>query len=188
MDHASEIIALDTEKFKIAKKNSDLEIGGERLEQELLQTKGAIDECEAGLGRKGHGHGQVQGLSGSISGLEDQDQVLLVLFLSFSLFLVLSLVGVHANLSSMTDSNWQSIGPLESSFEQTFPVERLEKPSSRSHRMKLRWLFITTAARNTSVQNIPGVVSKDLERHIPNCNLSLGFDFYSYYRLDSKVL
>ena len=80
MDHASEIIALDTEKFKIAKKNSDLEIEGERLEQELLQTKGAIEDCEAGLGRNGHGQGQ--GPNGSVSGLDGQDQVLLVI--SFS--------------------------------------------------------------------------------------------------------
>lgn len=82
MDHASEIIALDTEKFKVAKKNSDLEIEGERLEQDLLQTRGAIEECEAGLGRKGHGQGQGQGLPGSASGLESQDQVLSVLSLS----------------------------------------------------------------------------------------------------------
>ena len=64
MEHASEIIALDTEKFKIAKKNSDLEIEGERLEQELLQTKGSIEECDGGLGlgRRGAGTATATGL------------------------------------------------------------------------------------------------------------------------------
>lgn len=117
MDHASEIIALDTEKFKIAKKNSDLEIEGERLEQDLLQTRGAIEECEAGLGRKGHGQGQGQGqgqgLPRSASGLESQDQVLLVLSLSFALLSPLfflcpcscyySIIEVHANISLTAD-------------------------------------------------------------------------------------
>jgi hypothetical protein len=35
IDHASEILRLDTEKFKIAKQASDLEIEGERLQAEL---------------------------------------------------------------------------------------------------------------------------------------------------------
>lgn len=64
MEHASEIIALDTEKFKIAKKNSDLEIEGERLEQELLQTKGSIEECEGGLGLVKRGAGARLGQDG----------------------------------------------------------------------------------------------------------------------------
>ena len=71
MEHASEIIALDTEKFKIAKKNSDLEIEGERLEQELLQTKGSIEECEADLGGAGR-----RGGTASALGHDGQDEVL----------------------------------------------------------------------------------------------------------------
>lgn len=40
-DHASTIVELDTQKFRIAKAASDLEIEGERLEQDLkgLQTR-----------------------------------------------------------------------------------------------------------------------------------------------------
>ena len=83
MDHASEIIALDTKKFKIAKKNSDLEIEGERLEQELMQTKGAIEECEGGMalgsvsgsGKRGNRAGSISG-SGSGLGVDGQDEVL----------------------------------------------------------------------------------------------------------------
>jgi hypothetical protein len=47
IDHASEILRLDTEKFKIAKQASDLEIEGERLQQELSRlgsVAGELDE------------------------------------------------------------------------------------------------------------------------------------------------
>ncbi|KAF1913041.1 Spc24 subunit of Ndc80-domain-containing protein [Ampelomyces quisqualis] len=47
VDHASEILRLDTEKFKIAKQASDLEIEGERLQQELGRlgsVAGDLDE------------------------------------------------------------------------------------------------------------------------------------------------
>jgi kinetochore protein Spc24 len=47
VDHASEILRLDTEKFKIAKQASDLEIEGERLQQEmgrLASVAGDLDE------------------------------------------------------------------------------------------------------------------------------------------------
>jgi kinetochore protein Spc24 len=54
VDHASEILRLDTEKFKIAKQASDLEIEGERLQQEmgrLGNVAGDLDEegVEGGL-------------------------------------------------------------------------------------------------------------------------------------------
>lgn len=38
-DHASQIVELDTQKFRVAKAASDLEIEGERLEQELEGLK-----------------------------------------------------------------------------------------------------------------------------------------------------
>lgn len=45
-DHAAQIVELDTHKFRIAKAASDLEIEGERLEQELETLKGRLQELE----------------------------------------------------------------------------------------------------------------------------------------------
>jgi len=44
--HAAEILKLDTEKFKIAKQASDLEMEGERLEGELGRLGGVLGELE----------------------------------------------------------------------------------------------------------------------------------------------
>ena len=41
-DHASRIIELDTQKFRIAKAASDLEIESERLEQELESLRNRL--------------------------------------------------------------------------------------------------------------------------------------------------
>lgn len=46
IDHASQIVELDTQKFRLAKAASDLEIEGERLEQELEILKGRLQELE----------------------------------------------------------------------------------------------------------------------------------------------
>lgn len=46
MDHASQIVELDTQKFRIAKVASDLEIEGERLEQELEGLKCRLQELD----------------------------------------------------------------------------------------------------------------------------------------------
>lgn len=43
-DHASQIVELDTQKFRVAKAASDLEIEGERLEQELEGLKGRLHQ------------------------------------------------------------------------------------------------------------------------------------------------
>lgn len=45
--HAANILALDTEKFRIAKAASDLEIEGERLEQELEGLRAQLTELDA---------------------------------------------------------------------------------------------------------------------------------------------
>ncbi|KAI9811862.1 MAG: kinetochore-associated Ndc80 complex subunit spc24 [Pycnora praestabilis] len=45
-DHASQILSLDTQKFRIAKTASDLEIEGERFEQELDGLKSKLQELE----------------------------------------------------------------------------------------------------------------------------------------------
>lgn len=46
-EHAAEILRLDTQKFKVAKQVSDLEIEEERLMQELDRLKGELEELEA---------------------------------------------------------------------------------------------------------------------------------------------
>ena len=46
-DHASQIVELDTQKFRAAKAASDLEIEGERLEQELEGLKSRLLDLEA---------------------------------------------------------------------------------------------------------------------------------------------
>ncbi|KAH7385549.1 Spc24 subunit of Ndc80-domain-containing protein [Phaeosphaeria sp. MPI-PUGE-AT-0046c] len=46
VDHASEILRLDTEKFKIAKQASDLEIEGERLAADLGRLGNVAGELE----------------------------------------------------------------------------------------------------------------------------------------------
>ena len=46
VDHASQIVELDTQKFRIAKAASDLEIEGERLEQELEGLKNRLHELD----------------------------------------------------------------------------------------------------------------------------------------------
>lgn len=45
-DHASQIVELDTQKFRVAKAASDLEIEGERLEQELESLRGRLHELD----------------------------------------------------------------------------------------------------------------------------------------------
>ncbi|KAL9641193.1 MAG: hypothetical protein Q9204_000238 [Flavoplaca sp. TL-2023a] len=45
-DHASQIVELDTQKFRIAKAASDLEIEGERLEQELDSLKSCLQQLD----------------------------------------------------------------------------------------------------------------------------------------------
>ena len=45
--HASEILRLDTEKFRIAKEASDLEIEGERLEAEIESARNTLADVEA---------------------------------------------------------------------------------------------------------------------------------------------
>lgn len=44
--HASQIVELDTQKFRIAKAAADLEIEGERLEAELEGLNGRLQELE----------------------------------------------------------------------------------------------------------------------------------------------
>ena len=46
-DHASQIVELDTQKFRAAKAASDLEIEGERLEQELEGLRNRLHDLEA---------------------------------------------------------------------------------------------------------------------------------------------
>lgn len=46
IDHASQIVELDTRKFRIAKAASDLEIEGERLEQDLEGLKSQLQELD----------------------------------------------------------------------------------------------------------------------------------------------
>lgn len=45
-DHASQIVELDTQKFRAAKAASDLEIEGERLEQVLEGLKSRLHDLE----------------------------------------------------------------------------------------------------------------------------------------------
>ena len=45
-NHASQIVELDTQKFRVAKAASDLEIEGERLEQEHQGLKGRLQELD----------------------------------------------------------------------------------------------------------------------------------------------
>lgn len=44
--HASEIVQLDTKKFKIAKQASELEVDGERLEAELERLRNRLADLE----------------------------------------------------------------------------------------------------------------------------------------------
>lgn len=46
IDHASQIVDLDTRKFRIAKAASDLEIEGERLEQDLESLKSQLQDLD----------------------------------------------------------------------------------------------------------------------------------------------
>ncbi|KAG8528536.1 kinetochore-associated Ndc80 complex subunit spc24 [Bacidia gigantensis] len=46
VDHASRIVELDNEKFRVAKATSDLENEGERLEQELESLKNRLHDLD----------------------------------------------------------------------------------------------------------------------------------------------
>ena len=61
-DHASQIVELDTQKFRIAKAASDLEIESERLEQELEGLKGRLHDLD------------IQGVEGSESAKARREQ------------------------------------------------------------------------------------------------------------------
>lgn len=83
VDHASQIVELDTQKFRIAKSASDLEIEGERLEQELEGLKGQEHELE------------VQGVEGddmARARREIDDPTMLVHLMRYSDVLVLLLI------------------------------------------------------------------------------------------------
>jgi len=60
--HASEMLRLDTEKFRIAKAASDAEIEGERLSSELASLKAQLETLER-EGAEGGGGGR-RGLEG----------------------------------------------------------------------------------------------------------------------------
>ena len=46
-DHASQILSLDTQKFRLAKSAADLEVESERLEQELEVLKHKLADLES---------------------------------------------------------------------------------------------------------------------------------------------
>ncbi|KAI8941668.1 hypothetical protein NX059_002880 [Plenodomus lindquistii] len=71
--HAAEILRLDTEKFKIAKQASDLEIEGERLASELARLGGVVSELEE------------EGVEGGVEARPDEDATVLKLKLYRSL-------------------------------------------------------------------------------------------------------
>ena len=58
-EHATSILALDTQKFKVAKEASDLEIEGARLDQELCGLDKQLKELEGR--REGEGREMVEG-------------------------------------------------------------------------------------------------------------------------------
>ncbi|KAB2573111.1 Kinetochore-Ndc80 subunit Spc24 [Lasiodiplodia theobromae] len=69
-EHAAEILRLDTEKFKVAKQVSDLEIEEERLASELERLKAELEEVDA------------QGIEGGDvrrAHMNDEDSILLQL-------------------------------------------------------------------------------------------------------------
>lgn len=46
-EHAHEILRLDTEKFKVAKQANDLEIEGQRMEEELKRLRNTLEDLDA---------------------------------------------------------------------------------------------------------------------------------------------
>jgi kinetochore protein Spc24, fungi type len=64
--HAADILRLDTDKFRVAKQASDLEIEGERLAAELEGVRATWEECER------------EGVEGGENGrtLPEEDEVL----------------------------------------------------------------------------------------------------------------
>jgi hypothetical protein len=77
-EHAAEILRLDTEKFKIAKEASDLEIESERLESDIERTRQMAEECEAQGTEGGDAARRVEGMD---------DEIMYVHFLSDFLLL-----------------------------------------------------------------------------------------------------
>jgi kinetochore protein Spc24 len=65
-EHAAEILRLDTEKFKIAKEASDLEIESERLENDIERTRQMVEECEAQGTEGGDAARRVEGMEDEI--------------------------------------------------------------------------------------------------------------------------
>lgn len=65
-EHAAEILRLDTEKFKIAKEASDLEIESERLDSEIERTRHMVEECEAQGAEGGDAARRVEGMEDEI--------------------------------------------------------------------------------------------------------------------------
>ncbi|USP75599.1 uncharacterized protein yc1106_02873 [Curvularia clavata] len=66
-NHAAEILRLDTEKFKIAKQASDLEIEGERLQSDLARLGSVASELEE------------EGVEGGVEPRADEDAAVLKL-------------------------------------------------------------------------------------------------------------
>lgn len=50
-EHAQSILALDAQKFRLAKEASDAEIEMERVEMELQGVEGVLKDLEGGEGR-----------------------------------------------------------------------------------------------------------------------------------------
>ena len=71
--HASEIARLDTQKFRVAKAASDLEMETERLQAQLADLQARLQELELqGVDGGGVGVGEGGGAAGSGGALEDE--------------------------------------------------------------------------------------------------------------------
>lgn len=72
--HAAEILRLDTDKFKIAKQASDLEMEGERLEAELGRLGGVLQDLD------------VEGVEGGDREKAPEEDATVYVFSPFSFF------------------------------------------------------------------------------------------------------
>ena len=59
-EHAAQILALDSQKFKVAKEASDLEIEGEKLENELASLETQLRDLQTQDSNWGMGNGEEQ--------------------------------------------------------------------------------------------------------------------------------
>ncbi len=161
VDHASQIVELDTQKFRIAKAASDLEIEGERLEQELESLKSRLQELD------------IQGVEGdeTMKARQEIDDPTMLVFaiVASKLGKVLRLTAYTSDLSSKCTAH------SESTWRQTMPGRTARLLLGTTKRVTFMWSTSIRSSRGFSMPTTSGRQCNLHQRRFLNGGFGVGF-------------